>query len=172
MEKNEYIRHLKQLIKKYHPDLCKDEVLESIYNEISIKLINTLKKYRNKDNYGNKNIAVTTERDFYFYKLGIKYYKKIHPNIFYKKSSSETYETKTYKELISILNDIFISFYLSEYYFNIIINEYPKSSWYDDAIEKAKLLKYLKERYKNINLEGSKVTNYTQYVNEMGLKKM
>jgi hypothetical protein len=148
VEKIEYIRHLKQLIKKYHPDLCKDEVLESIYNEISIKLINTLENIRDKDNYRNNNIAVIKEQDYYFYKLGIKYYKKIYPNIFYKNRSNETYETKTYKELVTILNDIFISFNLSEYYFYKIVNEYPKSSWYDDAIEKLELLKSLKERYK------------------------
>jgi hypothetical protein len=172
MEKNEYIRHLKLLIKKYHPDLCKDDLLESIYNEISIKLIDTLKKIRNEDNYENKNITVAKEHDYYIYKLGIKYYKKIHPDIFYKYHSNETYETKTYKEIVSVLNDIFISFNLAEYYFNLIISDYPKSSWHDDAIEKIKLLKTLKERYKNINFEENKVTNYTQYVVEMGLKKI
>jgi DnaJ-class molecular chaperone len=42
MNKEEYIRQLKQLIKKYHPDLCKNEYLENIYNEITVKLNNKL----------------------------------------------------------------------------------------------------------------------------------
>jgi len=38
MEKEEYIRKLKQLIKKNHPDLCKDTYLEEKYNRVVRKL--------------------------------------------------------------------------------------------------------------------------------------
>jgi hypothetical protein len=38
MSKAEYIRQLKHLIKKYHPDLCSDETLKQRYTEITIRL--------------------------------------------------------------------------------------------------------------------------------------
>jgi hypothetical protein len=38
MIKAEYIKQLKHLIKKYHPDLCYDETLKQKYTEITIRL--------------------------------------------------------------------------------------------------------------------------------------
>jgi hypothetical protein len=38
MEREEYIKHIKKLLKTYHPDLCHDENLRDTYNEITIKL--------------------------------------------------------------------------------------------------------------------------------------
>jgi hypothetical protein len=142
MKKDEYIRYLKQLIKKYHPDLCKDEYLENAYNEITIILnkkltqIKTgndtnesiaLKNY-NSINLPDKNSLIKTENQGYiYYKLGIKYYKNIHPNKFYNRNEDGTFEPKTYNEQLKILNGIFISFNAAEYYFKKVITEYPKS---------------------------------------------
>jgi len=50
MNREEYIRRLKQLIRKYHPDLCQDEYLEKEYNEITIKLNNKLNQISNGNN--------------------------------------------------------------------------------------------------------------------------
>jgi DnaJ-domain-containing protein 1 len=50
MEKTEYIRQLKRLIKKYHPDLCNDEHLEAMYNEITKKLNDILNKLKINEN--------------------------------------------------------------------------------------------------------------------------
>jgi hypothetical protein len=168
MEKKEYMRQLKQLIKKYHPDLCTDENLEIMYNEITIKLTNILNKLKANENQDNQFTKIK-EQDYELYKLGIKYYKNIHTDKFYKKSDNGTYQTKTYEELVSALNSIFLSFELSEYYFNKLIEEYPQSLWYNDAMDKVNFLKRLHKRYKNMNLEENKMTNYLQFVNEMGL---
>jgi len=54
MEKEEYIRKLKRLIKKYHPDLCKDIYLEGMYNEITIKLNQKLNQIRTGNNIYEK----------------------------------------------------------------------------------------------------------------------
>jgi hypothetical protein len=54
VKKAEYIRILKRLIKKYHPDLCKDIYLEKIYNEITIRLNNKLNQLK----IGNKNVNI------------------------------------------------------------------------------------------------------------------
>ena len=40
--KEEYIAHIKHLIKEYQPDLCPDETLKDAYNEITVKLNITL----------------------------------------------------------------------------------------------------------------------------------
>jgi Zn-dependent M32 family carboxypeptidase len=47
MEKAEYIKQLKLLIKKYHPDLCVDEKLEPVYREITVKLNQLLNRVKN-----------------------------------------------------------------------------------------------------------------------------
>ncbi len=49
MEKDEYVKCIKQLLKTYHPDLCKDENLREMYNDITVKLNITLNKLENKE---------------------------------------------------------------------------------------------------------------------------
>jgi len=166
MEKQEYIRKLKQLIKKYHPDLCNDVNLEKMYNEITIKLNDKLNQFRNEND--TKDIE---NLSYEYYKLGIKYYKNIHPNQFYKRNTDKTYEPKTYGEQLRILNKIFISFNIAEYYFTKVTIEYPQSEWTDDAKEKLKLLKKLYKSYENFNIEeNTQIIDSNKFVKEMGLK--
>jgi outer membrane protein assembly factor BamD (BamD/ComL family) len=77
-----------------------------------------------------------SNQDYAYYKLGIKYYRNIHPNNFYKNNKDRTFEPKIYDEQLKILNKIFISFNCSEYYFTKLISEYPNSEWANDAKEK------------------------------------
>jgi hypothetical protein len=57
MEREEYIKHIKKLIKTYHPDLCHDENLRDTYNEITIKLNMALNNLEdNKTTKVNENI--------------------------------------------------------------------------------------------------------------------
>jgi len=181
MNKTEYIKQLKRLIKKYHPDLCNDNYLELMYNEITKKLVNKLnelkiKKDKNIVNIENNNekneygIIKTKEQDYVYYKLGMKYYKNIHPNYFYKRNTDTTFETKKYEELLSVLNNIYLSFKLSEYYFNKVINDFSKSLYREDSKEKIKLLKKLYKCYENIVLEENKIVNNGRFMEEMGLK--
>jgi len=183
MNKAEYIKQLKSLIKKYHPDLCNNSYLENMYNEITKILVNKLNEIKTKDNGLNNNIQNNNvkneygiikikEQDYIYYKLGIKYYKNIHPNYFYKRNLDKTFETKTYNELLKILNKIYMSFKLSEYYFNKVINEYSNSIYVEDSKEKIKLLKKLYKSYKNIVIEENKIINNEKYIKEMGLKIM
>jgi hypothetical protein len=178
-----YKKQLKRLIKKYHPDLCSDEHLEKMYNEITKKLTNILNNLKADENSENiilqesinpgdctNKLNKIKEQDYIYYKLGVKYYKNIHPNQFYKRNLDRTYETKTYNELVSALHNIFLSFNLSEYYFRKVIEEYPRSRWFEDATDKIKLLKKLYKSYENIILEENKTTNYEQYIHEMGLR--
>jgi hypothetical protein len=186
MKREEYISQLKQLIKKYHPDLCKDEYLEKTYNEITIILNNKLNQIETRNikikdtaskNYNNINLSennalINIENQSYeYYKLGIKYYKNIHPNQFYKRNEDKTYEPKAYEEQLKILDKIFISFNAAEYYFGKVIMEYPKSEWVNDSKEKIKLLKKLYKSYENINVEkNNQIIDSNKYVKEMGLK--
>jgi len=109
-------------------------------------------------------------QDYIYYKQGIKYYRNIHPNKFYKRNSDTTFETKTYNELFSVLNKIYLSFNLSEFYFNKIIEKYPHSPYFEDSIAKIKLLKKLHKSYENMELEENKIINNEKFINEMGLK--
>ena len=173
MQKKDYIRQLKLLIKKYHPDLCQDEYLEDIYNEITIKLNNLLNGFR-ENNKINNNIGLDNNlknNSYEYYKLGIKYYKNIHPNQFYKNNKDKTFEPKTYEEQLNILNKIFVSFRSAEYYFSKVIIEYPESEWANDSKEKIILLKKLYKSYENMNIyENNKIIDSNKFVEEMGLK--
>ena len=52
--------------------------------------------------------AVKTKNpDYAYYKLGIKYYKNINPNYFYKRNPDTTFDTKTRDELLAVLNKIY-----------------------------------------------------------------
>ena len=181
MNKVEYIKQLKRLLKKYHPDLCKNSHIESIYNEITIKLVKKLNQIKTKENMETKETKETknenkpglvkiNEQDYVYYKLGIKYYRNIHPNQFYKRNLDTTLEIKTYKELVTILNRIYLSFNLSEFYFKKVIKEYKQSPYLEDAKIKIQLLKKLYKSYENIDIEEKKLINNGEFIKEMGLK--
>jgi len=58
MEREEYKKHIKKLLKTYHPDLCHDENLKDTYNEITIKLNRALNDLEdNKITKTNDNIS-------------------------------------------------------------------------------------------------------------------
>jgi hypothetical protein len=172
---------IKQLIKKYHPDLSKDTNTETVNNEITKKLtsiLNDLKIYsRSKQevfidvsNKSKNGLIQLENQDYLYYKLGIKYYKNIHPNFIYKRKTDNTFTLKPYNELMSALNNIILSIYLSEHYFTKVILEYPNSIWRNDAIAKIKLLLKLTKSYENINPNEKKVIDSTNFINKMGIK--
>jgi hypothetical protein len=182
MELVEIRKLIKQLIKKYHPDLSKDSNMETINCEITKKLtniLNDLKIYaRNRQeaffdtsNQPAVNGLIQLEnQDYRYYKLGIKYYKNIHPNFIYTRKSDNTFTLKPYNELMSALNNIIFSIYLSEHYFTKVILEYPNSIWRNDAIAKVKLLLKLTKSYENIDPNEKKVIDATRFINEMSIK--
>ncbi|WP_461255586.1 hypothetical protein [Treponema sp. R80B11-R83G3] len=172
---------IKQLLKKYHPDLSQNTNMETSSNEITKKLtniLNDLKIYaRNKQesvidvsNKTENGIVPLENQDYLYYKLGIKYFKNIHPNFIYKRKADNTFTLKSYDELMSALNKIILSIYLSENYFTKVILEYPDSIWRNDAIAKIKLLLKLTKSYENINPDEKKVIDSTDFINQMGIK--
>jgi hypothetical protein len=174
---------IKQLIKKYHPDLSKDSNKETVNGEITKKLtniLNDLKIYsKNKQIVVNdvsikpENALVQVEnQDYLYYKLGIKYYKNIHPNFIYKRKADNTYTLKPYNELMAALNNIILSIYLSENYFTKVILEFPDSIWRNDAIAKVKLLLKLTKSYENINPNEQKVIDSATFIKQMGIKPL
>jgi len=174
---------IKQLIKKYHPDLSKDTNTETANNEITRKLtniLNDLKIYsRNKQEViidasdkSENGLVQLENQDYLYYKLGIKYYKNIHPNFIYKRKTDNSFTLKPYNELMAALNNIILSIYLSEHYFTKVILEYPNSIWRNDAIAKIKLLLKLTKSYENINPNEKKVINSADFVNQMGIKSI
>jgi hypothetical protein len=176
MDREEYIKKIRKLLKKYHPDLCGNESLENIYSEITIKLNLTLEQINNKSaNINAKNLSDNNRLDinnsaYEYYKSGIAYYKSIHHDQFYHKSKGGTNTPKTFDEQLKILNKIFMSFNIAEYYFSKVINEFPKSEWADDSIDKIKYLKKLYKSYENMDIENNnKIIDNNKFVNQMGL---
>jgi len=149
-----------------------------INNEITIKLNNILNQVRNdkikncESLYSSENsyLLNINNQAYEYYKLGLLYYKNIHPDQFYIKNTDKTYETKTFEEQFEALNKIFVSFNIAEYYFNKVINEYPNSEWTENAKMKLKYLGKLYKSYENINIENNNhIINNSKYVYEMGL---
>jgi len=181
MNNNDIKKLIKQLIKKYHPDLSKDTNEENVNNEITKKLtniLNDLKIYtKNKQEVitgvsdkSMNGLVPLENQDYLYYKLGIKYYRNIHPNFIYKRKTDNSFTLKPYNELMPALNNIIFSIYLSEHYFTKVILEYPNSIWRNDAIAKIKLLLKLTKSYENINPNERKVIDSTAFISEMGIK--
>ena len=167
MTKSESLKQIKSLIKKYHPDLHSNADNESLYNEITVNLVNKLNQIKNKENTRTQKAE---DQDYKYYKLGMKYYRNIHPNRFYERNADTTFKTKTRDELVLVLNKILLSFNLSEYYFKKVIDEYPQSAYCDDSKAKIQLLNKLYKSYKNIELEENRIINNDAFIKEMGLK--
>jgi hypothetical protein len=111
MNSNNIRKQIKQLIKKYHPDLSKDTDTETVNNEITKKLtniLNDLKIYSKNKQIAVNDVSIKPEnalvqvdnQDYLYYKLGIKYFKNIHPNFIYKRKADNTFTLKPYKELL------------------------------------------------------------------------
>jgi hypothetical protein len=142
--------------------------LKNIYNEITVKINNTLDRLKSAD-----TSSMAPNQDYAYYRLGIKYYKNIHPDQFLKRNPDKTYETKSYAQQLSALNKIFTAFTLSEYFFNKVITDFPNSPWTDDAQAKIGLLKKLYKSYENMEIqEGAHTINTGEFVHTMGLKPM
>ena len=63
-----YVKHIKKLLKTYHPDLCPDEKLINAYNEITINLNNALSKLENKEISNEGNTFVNKNFDIYSFR--------------------------------------------------------------------------------------------------------
>ncbi|MDR2595984.1 MAG: hypothetical protein LBC76_01565 [Treponema sp.] len=172
---------IKHLIKKYHPDLTKNANTETVNNEITIKLTNILNDLKifsknrqevtiDASNKSENGLIQLENQDYLYYKLGIKYYKNIHPNFIYKRKTDNSFSLKPYNELKQALTNIILSIYLSENYFTKVILEYPNSIWRNDSIAKIKLLLKLTKSYENINPNETKVTDSVSFINQMGIK--
>lgn len=185
MNTNELRKHIKHLLKKYHPDLNNENNAEAAHNEIAKKLtaiLNDLKINVRSANLNKKQqtapssqqpkngLVALENQDYLYYKQGIKYYKNIHPNFIYKLNSKTEFVLKPYDELMSALNNIIMSIYLAEHYFTKVILEYPDSIWRNDSIAKVKLLLKLTKSYENIDPREQKVVDSTGFVKEFGLK--
>ena len=115
---------------------------------------------------------MAANQDYQYYKQGIKYYRNIHPGKLYKRNPDTTFETKTYKVLLGVLNTIYVSFNLAEYYFKKVIQEYPNSQYSEDAKNKIDLLKKLYKSYANIMNSGDKIVQSDKFMSEMGLRML
>jgi hypothetical protein len=68
VEKEAYVKHIKKLLKTYHPDVCPDENLRNTYNEITIKLNNALSKLENKEINIEGNTLINKNFDIYSFR--------------------------------------------------------------------------------------------------------
>ena len=106
-------------------------------------------------NIGNSPNEIIIYKDpaYVFYKTAMTYYMKIHPSQWNTKKTRQLNNPKTeeeieeYKEKVRVLANQFPRAY---YYFSIVVNEYPDSSWYKDAKEKMMIIEERTKIYKKI----------------------
>jgi hypothetical protein len=147
MDKNEFIEILKYINKIHHSELNNELNLENVYNEI-IKIFNStldnLNKYIVKDLKKEKNKHLNF--DAYFHLIGYKYYLKInqkYQKYFNNNMLEKHFKNIKYEILIKYLKKIYLLFNVSEHYYNKIINEYPESSYLEEAKDNIVILKKL-----------------------------
>jgi hypothetical protein len=144
--------------------------LTNILNDLKIYSKNRQKVVVDTSNKSENGLIQLENQDYLYYKLGIKYYKNIHPNFIYKRKTDNSFALKPYNELKQALTNIILSIYLAEHYFTKVILEYPNSIWRNDSIAKIKLLLKLTKSYENINPNETKVIDPTNFINQMGIK--
>jgi hypothetical protein len=74
MPREDFIKHIKKLLKIYHPDLCPDENLKNTYNEITIKLNSSLNKLEKKEIDIKENLIENKYFDIFSFRY---YFSKI-----------------------------------------------------------------------------------------------
>jgi DnaJ-class molecular chaperone with C-terminal Zn finger domain len=137
----------RQLCKKYHPDISNDESIDktAILNEAYDYLIKEEKASSIND--GNKksrsvhDVVVYKDQAYAFYKQGSKIYKET-------RYYSDRFELYYDKDEVSKFQKSILK---SLYYFNIVCMQYSESEWYEDSIEKIKLLNRDRDFIKNVS---------------------
>ena len=178
MEKADYLRQLKLLIKKYHPDRCSDSRLLEEYSEITRKLNAVLERTRRslppEEAPPGDRLRLTQgnrKNDYAFYRLGLQFYRQIHPQRLFRRLADGRLKPRTYEEQAGILNQIYISFRISEYWFRRLVGEYPDSEWAADGRDKILFLNKMKERYRRFSLFNSEeVKSHREFMEAHGLR--
>lgn len=158
----------RELVKEIHPDvsnesdLMKNHLLFIQINKAYQRLVCQLGDQ--ETNVGETsssstsyNGAVVHHKDpaYVFYKTAMAHYMKIHPSqwsvetkqILEKPGPIKGQELEKIKDKVEKLVKLFPKAY---YYFSIVVHEYPKSVWYQDAKEKMALIEERTVRYKRI----------------------
>jgi hypothetical protein len=185
MGKDESIKRLKLLIKKYHPDLCYDENLKKKYTEITIRLNDALTRLMRSSAWEDaskraapappgkpqepvqaqrkgplytgetRDLKTLGDQGYAWYRQGIKYWRRIHPDRFYKKayiSSSigafPEHVDLSSKEKTEVIKDILNSFKWAKYFFTHVLEECADSPWVFDAKRRLRILERLELIYK------------------------
>ncbi|MDR1059395.1 MAG: hypothetical protein LBL43_07575 [Treponema sp.] len=219
MEREEYIKKLKVLIKKYHPDLCADESLRPGYTEITIKLNQGLYRLEHgasgegpdaggvaggvmpggasgdapagragggpeaapdpRGGWGFSGgdgpgafyfapfqaaarektaLRIVRDQGYAWYRQGIKYYQRVHPNRFYRKVYYTTglaeREPVTRRERFEILKEFFAAFHMAERFFSAVVRDYPGSPWVFDSRRKLRMIEKLRAIYSRWFIRG------------------
>ena len=115
MDKPEALRKLRALIKKYHPDGCRDESRRQLYTDISIRLIELLKKLQRSE----------SRDDYHYYRAGMQAFRKIHPGALFRRGNRGHSERLSREEQEAAIERIMLSIDESLYYFGTLVRNFP-----------------------------------------------
>ena len=121
MNKDDFIKKYRTLIKKYHPDSIQDPVMKEKYEVISKNLNSKYAEYKASNSHVKvaRKPAVSTlrleEHNDYYYKLGYEHYIKIHPSRWVKIDSiselmSGSYTSPNFEIQIQIIKETLSNF--------------------------------------------------------------
>lgn len=161
----------RKLVKQHHPDLFKcnhqkkfQEVKMAQINEAFIRLKDQLTSHNENISPLMNNLKKNTmqllakDNSYYYYKKGFIFFtkainKKYHKvGVIVSENSIKCFNIEQFSDE-NIKNDYINSFKLlrlADYYFSIVINDYPKSIWSNDAISKLKEIERFYNLYQKI----------------------
>ena len=152
-------------VKEIHPDLSDEEntfknhllfiEINKAYQRLIMKKPLSRKAEIKNDKKPSESKEITIHKDpaYVFYKTAMNYFMKIHPSQWSKIAEKNAFGLETEEDIqkltekVSTLSGMFPKAY---YYFSMVVNEYPNSSWYNDSKEKMKLIEERTIMYKKI----------------------
>jgi hypothetical protein len=92
-------------------------------------------------------VVSVKDQSYAYYRQGIRYYRNIHPDQFYRRLTRTTFAPIGRRRQLEILEKIFLSFNLARRYFKHVIDNFPDSPWRGDSLAKIALLDKLRKSY-------------------------
>lgn len=152
-------------VKDTHPDLSDEEgafrnhllfiEINKAYQRLILKTPHAARRAVKAEPAptSSKEMAVHKDPAYVFYKTAMTCYMRIHPSQWSHIAEKNTFGLETEEDIRKLtekLRTLSALFPKAYYYFSMVVNEYPNSSWSRDAKEKMKLIEERSIMYKRI----------------------
>lgn len=169
-DRDQRLRQLKLLVRRYHPDRCPDPGQLDRYTDLTQRLNAAIDELEKP---GDEAAAPPAAADYELYRTAVDHYRAIHPDRLYQRGAGGRMTGLPADRQAAVLASMAGEFRRAQQGFLRLVAEHPRSVWAADAADKLRLLARLEERYGRFTLrEPGGVLDHRAFLARHGLTLM